>query len=676
MKSKRVIIFLSLLLFFLTARSVAFAEDKMDFSQPDGGGIIPKIEKTANDPILRDGGVYPMWGPVCQRYTYHTTYQDKEGRPPKYVRMFFNGKWIDVEKGNPNDNDYKKGVRYIYKFVPNKLGSNFFFFEASNGLGKAREGIIDSPGNGPVLFEGDFLDNEISLMDSKTGEKVWKFPTGKEWVGGVALSDDGKYLAAQTTSHIYLFDTKSNKPLWDFGSGVAGTVGGDVKGGVAISSDGNRIFASLGNNVFLFEKDSKKPIWQGQSGSNTPYNVAISADGKYMAVATAGDETNLESNLLILWNEKSGTPLWQYHASGNFHDVSLSADGSFLAGATGCPDRRAYIFSKSSNKPLVKSEMLTYDSPVNTSEISANGEVAYFSTDGGPQSSVLALFSKNSNSPIWKFDDGINRAARAMRITPNGEFATVTSMKGDVYLLERGSNTPIKSFKIEASTAALDIPDDASFIAVGGTDNKVHILSISANGQKEVLFDEYVQDISVSGNGQYIAAGTGGSAYFFESFAEENKIFPCDKIIEPLPLDQALKGMGQGQKDTSLGEGNTSASLKETFIATAIKNTFVKIGLIGFFVSLLLLGVYLLVIKFNLLKKYRERLLTRRKIILVALLSLAGTFVILTIVSALFAGKSASKTNDADDNVCGNSICEPNFGESKETCPKDCAPSE
>src|SRR4030042_1369467 len=121
---KIIITLLFFVTIFLFPFQITFAEEKMDLSRPDGGGIIPKLQKTPNDPILRSGGVYPMWGPVCQRYTYHTTYQDKEGRPPEYIRMYFNGKWINVNKENPDDFDYQKGVRYEYKFVPNKLGSN------------------------------------------------------------------------------------------------------------------------------------------------------------------------------------------------------------------------------------------------------------------------------------------------------------------------------------------------------------------------------------------------------------------------------------------------------------------------------------------------------------------------------------------------------------------------
>ena len=43
------------LLFFVTtflfSFQIIYAEEKMDLSRPDGGGIIPKLQKTQNDPI-------------------------------------------------------------------------------------------------------------------------------------------------------------------------------------------------------------------------------------------------------------------------------------------------------------------------------------------------------------------------------------------------------------------------------------------------------------------------------------------------------------------------------------------------------------------------------------------------------------------------------------------------
>src|SRR3989338_3146027 len=509
MELKRLAVFV---LTFLVSLSIFYtrvlAEEKGLFG--GGGQMIPKLPKTVNDPELFNSNVYPPWGPVCQRYTYSVIYRDKEGRKPEYVKIYFNGKMIETQKADPNDNDYQKGVKYYYKYVPNRLGSNFYYFEASNGLGKTRAGIIDSPDNGPVLFRSAFDKNEIAVIDKQTNKKILKFSTGKEWVGGVSLSDDGRYLAAKTFKHVYLFDTtKPEKPLWQFNCEECG----ESKGGVAISRDGSKIIAALGEVVVAFNRTSSKPIWK--YNTNNAYNVAISKDGKYMAAATMGEESNPDSNLLILWSDKSGTPLWQYHASGNFHDVSLSADGSFVAGSTGCPDRRFYLFSKDSNKPLIKSDPLTRDSPVHRAKISADGTLMAVGSEA--DSGAVFLFSKDKRQ-VWKFPTPQGSSVRALNYTPNGQYIGAATFDGDAYIFDKDKNSPIASWKVNASLGGIDIADDGSFIATGGTDNKLHIFDRNSKEETVIPFGEYIEEVDISANGKYIAAGTGGSVYFFETY--------------------------------------------------------------------------------------------------------------------------------------------------------------
>lgn len=611
MKKKIIIFLLAVCLLFGIPASV-LAEAKMV-----PGSVIPKLPQTANDPELANGHVYPFLGPPCQRYTYSVVYSDDKGRKPEYVKIYFNGKMIDMEPAFDmalaSKEDYQKGVRYEYKYIPSKLGSNFYYFEASNGLGKARDSIIDSPDNGPVLFESAFDKNEIGLIEATPGKKLWSFPVGKEWVDGVAFSDDGKYLAAKTSQHIYLFKTESSKPLWEFKCEDC-MIGGDVKGGIDISGDGSKIIAAIGEMVLLFDKSSNRPLWKKQTGN--AYNVAISQDGKYMAAATAGEESNENSNLLILWNEKSSKPLWQYHSSGNFHDVSLSNDGKYIAGATGCPDRQAYIFSRDSNKPIMISGRLTYDSPVSRSKITGDGNLAAFTTEGGPESAVVILFSKDSKTPLWKFADGEKRAARGLGITPDGKFIGVATMGGDIYLLGKESNVPLKNWKVDASTGVFDIADDGSFIATGGTDRKIHIFSKNTNDKKVITFNEYLGSIDISANGKYIAGGTSGAIYFFESFANENKVFACTKVTEPEDENKMMAKYGMGEKATTIKQNIFSV------LWNRITSFFKKlIGING------------------------EQ------------------------------GSSGQKSESTSSGkaVCGNNLCEPDFGETKENCAKDCS---
>ncbi len=581
--------------FFYFSGSV-FAEAKIDSSLGSPAGIIPKLPQTPNDPELTGGRVYPFWGPPCQRYTYSVIYRDKDGRKPEYMQIYFNGKMIDMQKENQKDNDYRKGVKYIYKYVPNKIDSNFYYFEASNGLGKTRASIIDSPDNGPVLFTTAFDKNEIAVIEKKSGKKILSFSTGKEWVGGIALSDDGKYLAAKTSQHIYLFDTATpQKPLWQFNCEQC-RIGDDVKGGVDISGDGSKIIAAFGEKVALFDKSSSKPIWM-YSGGNS-YNVAISKDGKYMAAATAGDEENVNSNLIILWNENNKKPLWQYHAAGNFHDVSFSDDGQFIAGSTGCPDKRFYLFSKDYNTPLIKSEQLTRDSPVHRSKISADGALAAVGSEA--DDGAIFLFSKDKGQ-IWKFPTPGRSSVRALNFTPNGKYIGAATFGGDAYIFDSVKNTPIASWKVNASLGGIDIADDGSFIATGGTDNKLYILDRNTKSKTEIPFNEYIEEIDISANGKYIAAGTGGSVYFFETYISQDrgKVFDCSKVIEPTQESQ----MRQENK-------------------------------IGFLESIV-----------NFIKNIFRR------------------------------GESSTSSQSepaSGSGVCGNDLCEPSLGETRENCSKDC----
>jgi len=684
MKIKGFIIFSLVLSLSVFTFNPAFAEDK---SAP--GGIIPKLQKTANDPELFNNFVYPMWGPVCQRYTYTVSYRDKEGKPPQYMRIIFNGKPIDMEKANSSDNNYKEGVRYVYKFVPDKIGSNFYYFEASNGVGKVRASIIDSPDNGPVLFEGDFLHNEIAVVDSKTGKKILSYPTKEEWVGGVALSDDGKYLAAKTSYHIYLFDLSNPKePNWVYKHDAGSEIGGDLKGGVAISGDGSKIIASIANSILLFNSSSNKPVWRYNMAGNA-YNVAISKDGKYMAGATGGTESDVNTNLLILWNEKSEKPLWQYHSSGNFHDVSLSNDGKYIAGSTGCPDRRYYLFSKDSNNPLIRSEMLTRDSPVHRAKISADGNFAAVGSESGD--GAVFLFSKDFKEPVWKFPTNNNSSVRALNFTPDGKYIGASTLGGQAYIFENKSNQPVATWTFNAALGGIDIADDGSFIVVGGTDNKIHILSKDKKTNLEAPFEEYVEEIDISANGEYAAVGTGGSVYFFETISKDAKTVPCTTVTEPKPIEEIMsEGSGVGEQ-----------------IRIKLPGMLFGFGLV---LSALLLGAFTALRKLKFFERQKAALM-QYNVSKLSFLKLTGkkATILLLILNVLFltlaitavflnrnpdavllkSGEQAKpepgkvimnqenkpilNEGKQESGVCGNNICEPALGESKEICPKDCS---
>lgn len=624
------------------------------------GVVIPKLPQTANDPVLSNGHVYPFWGPLCQRYTYSVIYSDKEGRPPEYVKIYFNGEMLAMEKKDPSANDYKNGVKYIYKNVPDKYGSNFYYFEASNGLGKTRDSIIDSPDNGPVLFDSDFKNNEIVLIDPAAGKEVWRFPTGEEWVGAVALSDDGNNLAAQTSNHIYYFDTAKAEPLWNYKSVASSAIGGDVKGGVALSSDGSKIFAALNGKALYFDKNSNQPVWTYNLEENGggAYGVDISKNGQSAAVAMAGEESNQNSNVLILF-DGSGKKLWQYHSSGNWHEVSFSSDGKYLAGSTGCPDRRGYLFSKDSAEPIIKSEPLSKESPIDEARISTDGNLVAF----GVESSygAVVLMDRSTKEILWQYDTPQSKSVRALAITPSGEFIGAGTFGGDVLIFNKNSQEPVEKVNINSAIGAFDLASDASFYASGSADKKVRLYQKGAGKAKaEITLNEYVGELDIAENGKYVVAGTSGSVYFFETLIDLNQTetFACDKVIEPPAEEESLSG-GTATNDKMVSSFSWA-------LVTAISSG----------ILLLVLALYIYTC--------RKRKIILKKAIIIGLMLL----ILATAVLSLYFWRFKSNDNDQKTQPtatsdtgekksdCGNGLCEPDSGETKENCAQDCSDGE
>ncbi len=182
-------------------------------------------------------------------------------------------------------------------------------------------------------------------------------------------------------------------------------------------------------------------------------------------------------------------------------------------------------------------------------------------------------------------------------------------------------NIPLKEWQINATIGVLDIADDGSFLAVGGTDDKLYLLD-KTGGKKEFGLNEFVQEIDISGNGKYIAAGTGGSNYFFEELISPNKqkVFDCSKVIEPsVPFSETLKMM-KGEGGFNISKGSLPSSFLGKIIAFFQK-------LFGF---------------------KSEKILPELN---------------------LQEGGGEQKV----EGKCGNTVCEPMAGENRQNCPRDCS---
>ncbi len=534
---------LILILVLICLSSFVLAEDR--FSTENIPPLTAEEKKDA--PELYSGNVYPPWGVLCMNFTYHVRYKDKEGRAPEYVRINLNGEWHDMMK---TKGDYRTGATYTYNIVPDSGIALFYYYEASNGKGKARTSLIDTPDLGPLLFSEKLDNNQIILLD-KQGNKVWNFDMGRDWTEGVAISKDGNYIAVVTQTYIYLFSKESNTPLWTFCKQckLPPVISG-AAGGIAISQYGDYIAGTLSDKLYFFEKESNEPIWTANIEGGA-IGIDMSDDGTRITGGMGNAEGGKGQKIFLF--DKQGNKLGEYKPehpgydqTGDFYQPDVTPDGNYIAISTGCPDRRGYLFSGEGNL-LFRSEMLTTDSPVHKSAISDDGSLIAYSLDHSPGKEIVFLFDNKGNK-LWSFSSQSDSTARAVSISGDGNYVAIGTTTGHVYLFSKNNNNPLWKFSeygYFVPFGDIKLNQDGSLLSAGGTTKKVYLFSKNSNKPLwEYQANTWINKIDF--NGEYIVAGTGPREFFGEGKSLRDDKVECKEITQPPPMEDTLGRCGDG----------------------------------------------------------------------------------------------------------------------------------
>jgi len=225
---------------------------------------------------------------------------------------------------------------------------------------------------------------------------------------------------------------------------------------------------------------------------NAVSSVAVSLGGNYTVAGT-------ENGNLFLLN-KQGTLIWSKSLGNEIVGVSISGDDNrILVGvseySTGEPD--VFLFDKNGDI-IWEKDLIDSSRPCDVS-ISQNGN--YIATG---DTGYKVRFFNSSGDQLWA--KGLGDWATSVSVSSAGDHIAAGSWDNNVYFFNR-SGGQLWSYNTTHSVYGVSTSPEGGYVASVGSD----IFFFDGGGHQLWNITSYFgEDISVSANGNYVAAGDGG----------------------------------------------------------------------------------------------------------------------------------------------------------------------
>lgn len=173
---------------------------------------------------------------------------------------------------------------------------------------------VDISPDARYIAEGDV--DDFAYFYDINGTPVWKYKTGG-WVSVISTCMDGQYVAVGSQDNILYFFDKAGNQLWNR------TFGFNVEA-VSISPEGEYVAAStsIEEDFFLFDK-AGNVVFQTQFELGVEA-VSVSANAERIAVAWGYRDK------VVIMN-KTASIVWERSMGNAPNDVAITADGRFVA---------------------------------------------------------------------------------------------------------------------------------------------------------------------------------------------------------------------------------------------------------------------------------------------------------------------------------------------------------
>ena len=270
--------------------------------------------------------------------------------------------------------------------------------------------------------------------------------------------------------------------------------------------------------------------------------VAVSADGKYMAVVTNWDATPGSDIFFYNNSDHDGIPMWSYDAAISFDSLAISADGSYIVAGSQASNL-AYLFNnsvpESGNNKL---PIWWLDPGVNVGSVDISADGNYIVAGVGSN-----VFVYNNSYPSTGFD----KTAEYEWVNDTGSTVQSVAISSDGKYVVAGTNEvvgidnvffwntteyvynqeqhPMWSYNTSTDMNSVAISFKGDHIVAGGNvqaaGDELFVFNKSADDGKpewsHSLSDINVLSVAISeANGEYIAVGghwtiDSGKVFFF-----------------------------------------------------------------------------------------------------------------------------------------------------------------
>jgi WD40 repeat protein len=358
------------------------------------------------------------------------------------------------------------------------------------------------------------------------------------------------------------------QPIWSDQTG-----GSDAAFGLlaSISGDGRYIASGSDTGKIQFYNNRGDLLWTTMAPSGIR-ELQISRNGEYLTATTIDN---------ILFFNRSGILLWNYSSPGNYSQVAVSGDGNVVVigdgdtirffNARGVQSASARISERVGNIAIA-SDGLTSIVGTGYREnkvyvIGTNGSVlGHFETeDTIPFQNILNVrISDNESSLVvsdthniysirpdgekkWRYENTASLGyGKDLALSGDGtSIATCDTTSSVIILNKTGLKTgsfraaPPHDVDISHRTLIEDISvsGNGEYIVVGNSDNDLFVLDRHGTHLWSYHASTPVSSVALSNNGKYIVAGTHDAVYFFNR--DGTPTVPEPVITETFPVPES-----------------------------------------------------------------------------------------------------------------------------------------